>query len=287
MVPTVRSHLGGIALEQAARRYLDLLKICLTRAVFPNSYRPVLTPGMQCNSLIRFLYSAFDRCLRLAGLVLLRPLEASVRPEGKDWPSEAETMIGLVRMQNLEDCVIEILERGVPGDLMETGVWRGGACIFMRGILAAFGDRERVVWAADSFQGLPRPDGRYPQDQGDKHWQLEDALSVPLAEVKANFARYGLLDRQVRFLEGWFKDTLPRAPIERLALLRLDGDMYSSTMDSLEQLYPKLSSAGFLIVDDYGAVPACRQAVDDYRRRSGIAEPMTRIDWSGVFWKKR
>jgi O-methyltransferase len=274
-------------LEQAARLYLDLLKKCLTRAVFPDSYRPVLTPGMQYNPLVRSVYSVFDRCLRAAGLVLMRPLEASVRTDGKDWPKEAETMIGLLRLQNLEDCVIEVLEQGVPGDLVETGVWRGGACIFMRGILAAFGDRERVVWAADSFQGLPRPDERYPQERADKHWQLAEVLGISLAEVQANFARYGLLDGQVRFLEGWFKETLPRAPIGRIAVLRLDGDMYSSTMDALEHLYPKLSSAGFVIIDDYGAVPVCRQAVEDYRSQNGITEPIVRIDWAGVFWKKR
>jgi O-methyltransferase len=273
-------------LEQAARRYLDLLKKCLTRSVFPESYRPVLSPGMQCNPWVRSVYSLVDRCLRAAGIVLLRPLQASLRPEGRDWPIAAETMIGPVRLQNLEDCVIEVLENGIPGDLAETGVWRGGACIFMRGILAALGDAARMVWVADSFQGLPRPDGRYPQERGDKHWQLAHVLGVPLAEVKANFARYGLLDGRVRFLEGWFKDTLPQAPIERLALLRLDGDLYSSTMDALQHLYPKLSTGGFAIIDDYGAVPGCRQAVEDYRKQHGITEPMAKIDWSGVFWKK-
>jgi O-methyltransferase len=85
-------------------------------------------------------------------------------------------------------------------------------------------------------------------------------LAVSLEQVKANFDRYGLLDDQVRFLKGWFRDTLPVAPIERLAVLRLDGDMYESPMDTLVNLYPKLSEGGYVIVDDYGAIPACRQA---------------------------
>ena len=104
--------------------------------------------------------------------------------------------------------------------------------------------------------------------------------------VRANFARYGLLDEQVHFLKGWFKDTLPIAPIERLAVARLDGDMYESTMDAIEALYPKLQPGGFLIMDDYGAVPACKQATEDYRERCGIREPIVPIDWTGVYWRK-
>jgi O-methyltransferase len=140
---------------------------------------------------------------------------------------------------------------------------------------------------ADSFAGLPAPDGRYPQDDGSPHWRANAILAVPLAEVRQNFARYGLLDDQVRFLPGWFKDTLPRAPIERLALMRLDGDMYSSTMDAFTSLYPLLSPGGYAVIDDYGALAECRQAVEDFRRGQGISEPIQRIDWTGAFWRKR
>ena len=209
-----------------------------------------------------------------------------LRATGRDWPQEAETMIGTRRLNHLQLCVEQVLREGVPGDLMETGVWRGGACILMRAVLKASGDTERVVWAADSFAGLPKPDGRYPEDEGDPHWKHNDVLAVPLEEVKAAFARYGLLDGQVRFLEGWFHETLPQAPVERLAVLRLDGDMYGSTMDALIHLYPRLSPGGLLIVDDYGAVRGCRRAVDEYRRRQCIREPVERIDWTGVWWKK-
>ena len=88
---------------------------------------------------------------------------------------------------------------------------------------------------------------------------------MPLEHVKENFQRYGLLDEQVRFVKGWFRDTLPHVPIERLAVLRLDGDLYESTIQALDGLYHKLSPGGFVIVDDYGNVPACRQAVNDFR----------------------
>jgi O-methyltransferase len=180
-----------------------------------------------------------------------------------------------------------VLEREVPGDLIETGAWRGGATIFMRAILRAYGDTERVVWVADSFQGLPTPDpSLYPEDETDRSWAHAE-LAVSLDNVKANFERYGLLDDQVRFLPGWFRETLPAAPIERLALLRLDGDMYESTMVALESLYPKLSSGGYVIVDDYGALQGCRAAVDDFRREQAITEELKWIDWTGVFWKRR
>ena len=174
----------------------------------------------------------------------------------------------------------------MPGDLLVAGTWRGGEAIFMRAVLEVLGDPVRAVWVADSFKGLPPPDpDNYPADAGDTHHTFPE-LAVSLAEVKANFARYGMLDDRVRFLEGWFKDTLADAPIGRLAVLRCDGDMYESTMDTLRPLYPKVSPGGFVIVDDYGCVPACKQAVDDYRREHDITDPIETIDWTGVYWRK-
>jgi hypothetical protein len=205
-----------------------------------------------------------------------------------DWPEDAETMIGLKRMQNIRYCVESILRDDIPGDLIETGVWRGGASIFMRAILKAHSDTSRRVWLADSFRGLPKPDAeRYPADKGSDFWVYEDRLGVPLEQVKRNFERYGLLDDSVRFLVGWFRDTLPNAPIDRLALLRLDGDMYESTMDGLVNLYHKVSPGGFVIVDDYGHVTQCRRAIEDFRKERNITETILPIDGFGVFWRKR
>ena len=141
------------------------------------------------------------------------------------------------------------------------------------------------MWAADSFEGLPKADpARYPVDTGDRHWRYRQ-LGVSLDEVKANFSKYGLLDDQVRFLVGWFRDTLPNAPIERLAVMRLDGDMYESTMDALTNLYPKLSVGGYVIIDDY-ALASCQSAVEDFRKKHGISEPIRPIDWIGAFWQR-
>jgi len=118
------------------------------------------------------------------------------------------------------------------------------------------------------------------------HLEKFPQLAIPMEEVQLNFARYGLLDEQVRFLPGWFRDTLPSAPIEKLALLRLDGDLYESTMDGLVNLYPKLSVGGYVIIDDYGAIEACKQAVHDYRASHGITEEIHVIDWTGAYWQR-
>lgn len=202
-----------------------------------------------------------------------------------EWRQPAHTMAGLKRLDNVQTCFEQVLRDDVPGDLIETGVWRGGVPIFMRAMLAAYGVTDRLVWLADSFRGLPPPaPGLYPEDEGDMLHAI-DELRVSRAQVQSHFDRYGLLDDRVRFLEGWFRDTLPHAPIERLAILRLDGDMYESTMDALTHLYPKLSEGGFLIVDDYGAIPSCRRAVHDYREAHGITEEIVPIDWTGVYWR--
>ncbi|OHV44489.1 macrocin O-methyltransferase [Pseudofrankia sp. BMG5.36] len=227
-----------------------------------------------------------DRLSARYGLEVVKKSSLRARAEGLDWPRLAHTMVGDRRLENLRYCVEQVIRDGVPGDLIETGVWRGGSCILMRGVLAAYGDTARTVWVADSFAGLPRPDAeRYPADAGDLHHQVT-VLAVSLAEVRENFRRYGLLDEQVRFLKGWFRDTLPAAPIERLAVLRLDGDMYESTMEALTALYPKLSVGGFCIIDDYGVIEGCRRAVDDFRRDHGVTEEILRIDPSGVYWRR-
>jgi O-methyltransferase len=127
---------------------------------------------------------------------------------------------------------------------------------------------------------------QYPLDRDMAYQQSLTQLIVTLEDVQANFARYGLLDDRVQFLKGWFKDTLPRAPIEKLAIMRLDGDLYESTMDALRNLYPKLSVGGYVIVDDYKLFAACQAAVDDYRRDNDIVDPIHPIDWSGVYWQR-
>jgi O-methyltransferase len=269
-------------LTPAARLYLDLLKGCLTRELFGQAYRPLAPYGRVAARINRWIQGLLSR----RQMVLMVKTSPQARAEGRDWPADGETMVGRRRLDNLESCIVDVLDRGVPGDLLEAGVWRGGACIFMRAVLLACGDSQRLVWAADSFQGLPRPNPE--RFAADRVWQklVLSELAVPVTAVKTNFARYGLLDDQVRFLPGWFSETLPTAPIERLAVLRLDGDMYQSTIDILNALYPKVSPGGYVIVDDY-ALSSCKAAVDDYRAEHEIVEEIEPIDWTGVYWRKR
>jgi O-methyltransferase len=194
------------------------------------------------------------------------------------------TLIGRKRMDHLQLCVETVLKQGVPGDLIECGVWKGGACIFMRGILRAHGVTDRNVWLADSFQGLPTPGA--PDEGLDLSQAACPQLAISLDRVKSYFQLFDLLDDQIRFLPGWFSETLPSAPIDRLAVLRLDGDLYSSTMDVLDNLYDKVSPGGFVIVDDYGALPQCARAIDQFRATRGITAQIEPIDWTGVFWRK-
>ena len=171
----------------ARKLYLDLMKRCLTN----------------------WIYDTF---------------EEQVRAEGRDWPADAHTMIGLRRLDNLQFCLEDVLDRGIPGDFIETGVWRGGSTIFMRAALKSRGITDRCVWVADSFEGLPPPNPeQYPLDEG-LNLHVFKELAISLERVRANFQRDGLLDDQVRFLKGWFRDTLPSAPVARLAVVRLDGD---------------------------------------------------------------
>lgn len=205
----------------------------------------------------------------------------------------AVTMLPMCRLNNLQSCVATIIREDIPGDLIETGVWRGGATIFMRGVLKAYGDQNRTVWVSDSFEGLPEPDKtRFPKEaafhDGRIMQQVYRRMAAALPQVRANFEAYGLLDSQVQFLKGWFKDTLPTAPIEKLALMRLDGDYYESTMDALTSLYDRLSCGGFVIVDDYGedAWTNCRQAVDEFRKKREIQDPLLPVDSKCYLWRR-
>lgn len=272
--------------------YIELLKreiLCLIR---PEKYIPLLQANLNRDTRTRLSPVLESDKVRKA---LLRDdleivkrfhFDLKKRMVGLDYPPPlADTMIGLVRMNNLQHCVNEVIKKNIYGDFIETGVWRGGACVFMRGMLKAHGIKNRRVWVADSFRGLPKPsEEKYPNDADSHYWQIQ-YCRVSLKEVKDNFRKYGLLDNQVIFLQGWFKDTLPKARIKKLAILRLDGDMYESTADSLNNLYSKVSKGGFVIIDDY-SLPECRVAVSDFCAQQNISPIIRRIDQDGVFWKK-
>jgi O-methyltransferase len=276
--------------DELRSRYLDLVKRSLTGALAEDNdsiLGGVRTAGSP--SFKKRLANAVGDLSQRAGFEIAykKPYDPSLRESGLDWPARAESMIGLRRMTNIQECIARIVADGVPGDLIETGVWRGGACIFMKANLNAWGDTTRKVWLADSFEGLPPPDAaRYPADAGDRLHE-QTGLAVGADQVRHNFERYGLLDDRVEFLVGWFKDTLPTAPVQQLALMRLDGDMYESTIQAIEPLYPKLSPGGFCIIDDFGShASQAGQAIHDYRARHGITDDIVQIDEFGAYWRK-
>lgn len=210
------------------------------------------------------------------------------REVGRDLPVVAHSMIGRKRLHHLRWAVETVLLEGVPGDFIEAGAWRGGACILMRGVLAAHGVSDRKVYVADSFSGLPAPDPRFDKDMATLFdFDRRPELAVGLDDVKRNFEAYDLLDEQVEFVAGWFKDSLPYLEAKDIAILRLDGDLYASTIDTLDILYDKVSNNGFVICDDYGVVIDAQRAVLDFRRKRKITTPMFAIDGDGVFWRKQ
>jgi O-methyltransferase len=208
---------------------------------------------------------------------LLRGDQRRLRVAGMDWPLQGLTMTGLARLEDLQLCVETVVRDGVEGDLIEAGVWRGGASILMRAALDALGDG-RTVWVADSFQGFPRA-----QEEADP--SEFDFLAVPLEEVRDSFARFGL-EEGVRFVKGFFEETLPPLSGERWAIVRLDADTYEATWTALQSLYPALAPGGYLIIDDYGVLEECRRAVDEFRAHNGIAEEIEEVDWSCVRWRR-
>ncbi len=249
----------GAEVERLRDCYLSLMESCLTGVIYEDKPLDVFGSGK---------------------------FEPAVREVGKDWPSVAHTMIGVKRLANVRILAETVLANRIPGDFIETGVWRGGACILLRAVLNAYHVSDRRVWVADSFEGLPPPDAEhYPADAGSTYHKFAE-LSVSVETVRRNFAKYGLLDDQVVFLKGWFKDTLPSAPIDRLALLRLDGDLYESTIIGLNSLYDKVSPGGYVIVDDYHIVPNCKKAIEDFFKARKISADLSEIDGVGVFWQK-
>ena len=216
-------------------------------------------------------------------------------------PPYTMTMLTLEQLDNIEYCIKDVVKNKIEGDFIECGVWRGGACIYAYHVLKNLGEN-RKVYVADSFEGLPKPNEElYPADSGDNHWTYPE-LSVSVEKVKENFEVFGKVDENVVFVKGFFKDSLPKCDIKKISVLRLDGDMYESTMDSLVNLYHKLSIGGYCIVDDYLGVRGCTEAIHEFREKHGIDDEMIRCQkeptfnvhdangngfWpTSVYWKK-
>jgi O-methyltransferase len=271
-------------------KYISLLRKAILNELYPDHELIILELQKQAKKFGRshpdfdFLHHIENRLPgKLEQLIKSRE-EGTFIDEGLKNLVFAHSMIGRKRMDNLEFCLREVIKNNIPGDVIECGVWKGGATIFMKGVLDAFGVEDRNVWVADSFEGLPEPS--HPKTKVNVSKKKVPSLAISLEEVKRNFEKYELLDEKVCLLIGWFKDTLPNVATEQFSLIRLDGDLYESSMDALNALYHKLAPGGFLIVDDYGAIDECRLAVDEFRAANQIKEKIQHIDWTGVFWRK-
>ncbi len=267
--------------------YIELLKRTLTdyRNIDSYEYHPVEIMEPSWKTAPLFVLHKLLKKVNF-GICKIKKVDKNARLNGLDWPANALTMVGMKRLDNIEFCIRSILSNNIAGDFIETGVWRGGSTILMRALLKEMHVTNRNVWLADSFAGLPKPDIKnYPKDKlCDLH--KRKILTVSKETVANNFAKFQLLDEQVRFIEGWFKETLPNAPVDKLALLRLDGDLYESTHLALTHLYPKLSVGGYVIIDDYNAFPYCKSAVDDYRNKHSIHTSLKQIDAHSIYWQK-
>lgn len=273
-------------------RYLSLLKRALVNLLYPEHEMRM--------ALLRGVYAEADpladtleqtRCLRdiryrepqrYQRLTTARQAEGFAGQYG--FP---HTMIGIAALDNIERCAERVFDEGVAGDFFEAGVCQGGAAIFMRALQLAYGEAFRQTWLADSFEGLPANHSA-PDVAAGIDWSEARNPQFAFSEegVRDNFIRYDLLDDRVRFLPGWFSESLPGAEVGPLAILRMDADLYQSTKEVLESLYAKVTPGGFVIVDDYGFLPPCRQAVDEFRAEHGIAEPLTYVNHSCVYWRK-
>lgn len=249
---------------------LDFLKRVLTDTVDSETYNMFFEAGYPSDD-------KMNKCINF-------PVNEQ-RNEGLDWPKKAHTMIGIKRLNNLHNMLDYIRENNIKGDLIETGVWRGGATIFMKAYLEMY-NIDKKVFVCDSFEGLPEPDiDKYPDDLGDTHYKV-DFLKVSLESVKNNFKLYNLLDEKVIFLKGWFSDTLKdNKLISDIAILRFDGDMYGSTIDVLDNLYDNVVDKGVIIIDDY-CLPNCAKAVTDFRNKKEIKNNLDVVDRCGRFWFK-
>ncbi|MCZ4408270.1 class I SAM-dependent methyltransferase [Cryomorphaceae bacterium 1068] len=275
-------------LTSLQQKHIALLKDVLIDKGNANRYQLTPYPPGQTNFLKRFVVNAVINGLAKKNMLITGVIRDGerLRENGLGWPINGYSMIGTKRLNNIQYCIESVVKNDVQGDFIETGVWRGGACIFAKTLFDIY-EQDRNVWVADSFEGLPKPNvEEYPEDAGDDLYSLEQ-LRISKEQVEENFRKFDLLDDKVKFLKGWFKDTLPDAPIDKLAIMRLDGDMYESTMDGLVNLYYKLSPGGFVIIDDYGVIPACKKAVHDFREKHGITEELINIDDSGYYWQKK
>lgn len=283
-------------------RYLFLLSSALRGAHYRDEEDEKFSPAelRRARNAIRTVQSEFAEELAAARrapptfeveesvlrTILLDPTPNVIAKFLRNNSRPAHTLLSEDALLSMAFLISDVVKDEVPGDLMECGVFRGGASIFMKGVLATLGVRDRKLYLADSFQGLPDPDRANLRD-AIVHAYLKElgSFAVTRQEVAQNFVSYDLMDQNVLFMPGWFQDTLPGFQ-GQLAVLRADGDWYESTRTVLESLYDRVSPGGFVIIDDYSPLFGAFDAVNEFRAERGIESPLIQVKKAVHYWRK-
>lgn len=219
------------------------------------------------------------------GCTKTKAFDAQARATGNDWPPFGHTMVGHARLQNIRAAIAETIEKNIPGDFAELGVWRGGSCIYAKALYDVAGEVSRKVHVFDVFGEVPAfgtVNLAYQQNA--------KFLAVSLEAVKHNFQKYGVLDDNVQFHKGLFKDTLPvfvaSNPQQQISVLRIDGNFYDSYQDALYNLYPMVPVGGIVIFDDVFADPIAMDSWHDFKSDNGLLETLHVIDSCSAWFRK-
>jgi len=270
--------------------YLQVIEDILLSKIHPYTYSKIqyYDNNIFKNFIKYLLIIIFNR--KNQTLVIKNLIDSDAIENGLIRGSNSFTMIGTKRLLNIKYLINIISDENIEGDLIEAGVWKGGVIIYMRACLVAY-SLNKKVFGADSFKGLPPVDDvKYPDDKIYKTILKkgnDQGLMISKEEVIKNLNYFNFNDADTILLDGWFEDSLKDIRINKLSLLRIDGDMYKSTYEALDMLYHKVSEGGYIVIDDYGlGSMSCKKAVDDFRKKNNIDSELIKIDWTGVFWKK-
>lgn len=272
--------------------YIHLLKKILCNSIYEQEIHITTEDVADCARSIDILRASKPWVFEQYKQITAESLAAILAYTKKN--RNVHTYVSRLGLDNIEACARDVVVNDIPGDFIDAGTLRGGTAILMRGILRAYSDYTRNVVVADSFQGIPNPTIRDSIFDREIWFSLADVLPQynllcieSLERVRENFSVYGLLDRQVEFLPGWFSETLSGLCDRQFSLIRIDVDWYESVRDVLRLLYPMLSDGGYIIIDDYKLV-GCKRAVDEFRVNNKIFDKISVSDEKSgiIFWKK-
>ena len=200
------------------------------------------------------------------------------------------TLTSMERCYSLYKAIQYITKGDILGDIVECGVWRGGSAMLAALTLIKSQQTHRKIYLYDTYEGMPEPTDKDIDIHGVPYrllWKKEkEFLSVSLDEVKKNIFSTGYPKENIIFVKGMVQDTIPNTVPKQIALLRLDTDLYESTYHELFHLYPKTTSQGVIIIDDYGHFQGSQEATEKYLSQNPQKVLLHRIDYSCRVWIK-